>query len=124
MNLKYIASAIVLGISSIVSAQGFGGGGGSGSGFGIGLAGGWSRTSVSGSNGFNGTVTNSYINGGIGFNSSSNYGYGGGYGGYGGYVPYSPFTNTWGNPYYPTVLPYYGGYVPVYPMCGGQFTIR
>ena len=89
----------------------------------VGVGGGWSNTSwsnngsgniggASGNFNRNGSVTNSYVNGGIGFNAYNNNGGGYGGGGWGGngggvyggntiiVVPYSPFTNTWGNPCY------------------------
>jgi len=136
MNFKnlLVSSLVAMTTVSVASAQW------GGSGLSVGIGGGWSNTSwsnngsgniggVSGNFNRNGSVTNSYINGGIGFNAYNNngggyggggwggngggvYGGGMGYGGWGGggggvyggnaiiVVPYSPFTNTWGNPCY------------------------
>ncbi len=134
MNFTKIVSSIVLALSmgSVASAQW----GGGGSGLSVGIGGGWSQTNWSGNGGRGGSVTNSYINGGIGYSQNSGY-YGGGgcyggggyYGGGGCYgggypviIPYSPFTNTWGNPCYTPQV-----YVPYYNPCNpyaGQFIVR
>lgn len=91
MNFNKLASSVVLALScgSVASAQW------GGSNLSVGIGGGWSKTSWSGNGGQNGgrngSVENSYINGGIGFNtwSGGGGGYGGGGyggGGYGGYA--------------------------------------
>ena len=147
MNFTKTVSSIVLALSlgSVASAQW------SGSGLSVGIGGGWSKSSWSGNGGRGGSVTNSYINGGIGYTQNSGY-YGGGgggggyygggggyYGGGGGYyggggggyyggggypviIPYSPFTNTWGSPCYVPQI-----YGPVCNPCNpyaGQFIVR
>ena len=132
MNFTKTVSSIVLALSlgSVASAQW------SGSGLSVGIGGGWSQSNWSGNGGRGGSVTNSYINGGIGYTQNSGY-YGGGgggggyYGGGGGYyggggypviIPYSPFTNTWGSPCYVPQI-----YGPVCNPCNpyaGQFIVR
>ncbi len=133
MNFTKTVSSIVLALSlgSVASAQW------SGSGLSVGIGGGWSQSSWSGNGGRGGSVTNSYINGGIGYTQNSGY-YGGGggggyyggggggyYGGGGGYpviIPYSPFTNTWGSPCY--VPQIYGPVCNPYNPYAGQFIVR
>ena len=124
MNFTKTVSSIVLALSfgSVASAQW------SGSGLSVGIGGGWSQSNWSGNGGRGGSVTNSYINGGIGYTQNSGYYGGGGGGGYyggGGYpviIPYSPFTNTWGSPCYVPQI-----YGPVCNPCNpyaGQFIVR
>lgn len=136
MNFTKLVSCIV--ISIVVSTVPAGA-----QGIFAGIQGGYSKTSWSGNvNNINssGSITNSYFNGGIGIGTGGyggggyygggggggGYYGGGGYGrGYNGWQMYSPFTGTYGNPYYPAVVPIYGGgYAPVYNMWGGQFSIR
>ena len=127
MNVYSIVSAFVLcGVTATVSAQNAGYSGGQ-----VNFGGQYNKTSYSG-NRNGGSVSNYSFGGNISVGGGSSYGGGGGYGG--GYpinctpiyVPYSPFTGTYGNPCYPNavVLPYYGGCVPIYPMCNGQFIIN
>ena len=136
MNFTKTVSSIVLALSlgSVASAQW------SGSGLSVGIGGGWSQSSWSGNGGRGGSVTNSYINGGIGYTQNSGgggyYGGGGGYyggdvgyyGGGGGYlvtpVRYNPFGNCYGAPYMGlNAGPRYTVCNPCNPY-GGQYWIR
>lgn len=138
MNFTKTVSSIVLALSlgSVASAQW------SGSGLSVGIGGGWSKSSWSGNGGQGGSVTNSYINGGIGYTQNSGgggyYGGGGGYygggggagyyGGGGGYlvtpVRYNPFGNCYGAPYMGmNAGPRYTVCNPYNPY-GGQYWIR
>ena len=127
MNVYSFLSAFVLcGVTATASAQ-FAGN----SGVQVNIGGQYSKTSYSG-NRNNRSVSNYSVGGNISVGGVSSYVGGGVYGG--GYpvnctpvyVPYSPFTGTYGNPCYPNavVLPNYGGCVPIYPMCNGQFIIN
>ena len=137
MNFTKTVSSIVLALSlgSVASAQW------SGSGLSVGIGGGWSQSSWSGNGGRGGSVTNSYINGGIGYTQNSGGGgyYGGGGGGYyggdvgyygggGGYlvtpIRYNPFGNCYGAPYMGlNAGPRYTVCNPCNPY-GGQYWIR
>jgi hypothetical protein len=118
MNLKSLIVSAAVSLSALTSSASAQWSGGS-----VGFGGSYSRTSISGPNGGNTTITNTSLGGGInvGYGSGYGYGYGGGYGGgyyggcgvpavlpyYGGvpaYVPYSPFTGCYGNPYYPPAV--------------------
>ena len=125
MTLKTLIVSSTLALTSLASAQYYGGG--NAYGVNVGFGGSYNRTNISGPNGGSTTITNTSLGGGIGVGVAGGgyYGgapvYGGGYGGgyygggyapsilpYGGcapaYVPYSPFTNTWGNPCYPPAV--------------------
>ena len=122
MNFTKTVSSIVLALSlgSVASAQW------SGSGLSVGIGGGWSQSNWSGNGGRGGSVTNSYINGGIGYTQNS--GGGGYYGGGGGYlvtpVRYNPFGNCYGAPYMGmNAGPRYTVCNPCNPY-GGQYWIR
>lgn len=141
MNFTKIVSSIVLSLSmgSVANAQW------SGSGLSVGIGGGWNQTNWSGNGGRGGSVTNSYINGGIGYTQNSGYGgggyYGGGggggyYGGGGGYyggcnpgymvtpIRYNPFGNSYGAPEYGfNAGPRFTVCNPCNPY-GGQYWIR
>ena len=146
MNFTKTVSSIVLALSlgSVASAQW------SGSGLSVGIGGGWSQSNWSGNGGRGGSVTNSYINGGIGYTQNSGGGgyygggggyYGGGCGGYygggggdvgycggGGYlvtpIRYNPFGNCYGAPYMGmNAGPRYTVCNPCNPY-GGQYWIR
>ena len=117
MNLKSLIVSAAVSLSAFASSASAQWSGGS-----VGFGGSYSRTSISGPNGGNTTITNTSLGGGInvGYGSGYGYGYGGGYGGYYGgcgvpavlpyyggvpaYVPYSPFTGCYGNPYYPPAV--------------------
>jgi len=114
MNFSTLVSSVVvsLALTSAASAQWLGGS----SGISVGVGGGYSKTTLPNGQ----SISNTNVNWGVGFGSSSGYStgypaYGGGgygYGGYGGWVPPPAVVMPYyGGGYAPTVVPYnpFGG---------------